>query len=125
MDLHIGKAKADEGPGAVQGMIEPWGSGGGGAGMGAGRGGFGGGDGFPEGLGVGTGDEGFVVALEGYGEVRAEDAEGETVAGTAVGWTAQNASAWARVTRARLWRFSIVSELPRLVATAAAEVASM
>ena len=101
MDLHIGKAKAAEGPGAVQGMIEPWGSGGGGAGMGAGRGGFEGGDGFPEGLGVGPGDEGFVVALEGYGEVQAEEAEGEAVAGGLGGWTAQNASAWAQVTRVR------------------------
>ena len=54
MGLHIGKAKADEDPRAVRGMLEAWGSGGGGAGMGAGRGGFEGGDGFPEGLGVGT-----------------------------------------------------------------------
>ena len=64
MGLHIGKAKADEDPRAVRGMLEAWSSGGGGAGMGAGRGGFEGGDGFPEGLGVGPGDEGFVVALE-------------------------------------------------------------
>jgi hypothetical protein len=101
MDPHIGKAKADEDPRAVQGMIEPWGSGGGGAGMGAGRGGLEGGDGSPEGLGVGPGDEGFVVALVGYGEVRAEEAEGEAVAGGLGGWTAQNASAWGRVARAR------------------------
>ena len=75
-------------------MLEPWGSGDGGAGMGAGRGGFEGGDGFPEGLGVGTGDEGFVVALEGYGEVRAEEAEGEAVAGGWGGWTPTVSAGW-------------------------------
>ena len=79
----------------IQGAVQPpWG-------LGAGRGGFEGGEGFPEGLGIGTGDEGIVVALEGYGEVQTEEAQGEAVAGTAGGGTAQNASAWARVTRVR------------------------
>jgi len=42
-------------------------------------------------------------SLAGLGlcEVRAEEVEGESVAGGLGGWTAQNASAWGRVTKVR------------------------